>query len=428
MLRARLRIAPALALATLCAAAGARATPAPVVFGFAAAGGGSFDSPPTFLDGGLGKLLDGAAPLDASAAGFAGEARLALDWEPGTGWHLFVHGVARRDAASADSGSGSGLLEAYGERLFGFGAGHEIALRLGQFFLPSSRENVDPLWSSPYTLTLSALNSWIAEEVRPIGLDARYSRAFASGHRLALAGTLFGGNDTSGTLLGWRGFSFHARPTPTFEQIPLPRSIGLDATFPAQDRGGTRPFGDELDGRPGFAGRVRWDAPAERAVVQATLFYNDGDRALHGSEYAWRTDFRWLSTEVELPAGFRALGEWGSGVSRMGFLGSGESGPAAVDIAFDTFYLLLSWQRGALRAALRYDDFKVDDRDATAGDDNREDGSAWTAALMFHFGDRWRVGLELLDLEAERPAAASAGVADLDGRSALLELRCRFGG
>ena len=38
-------------------------------------------------------------------------------------------------------------------------------------FLPTSRENVDPLWQSPYTLTLSSLNTWIGEEVRLAGLD-----------------------------------------------------------------------------------------------------------------------------------------------------------------------------------------------------------------------------------------------------------------
>lgn len=424
--RVRARSRAAFVALALVAASAARAAPAPTLHGFAALSGGSFDAAPSFLDAGYGKLLDGGLPADASATALVGEARLALDWEPAVGWRIFLHGVARRDPASRESAAASGLLEAYAERIFGFGEGDEIALRLGQFFLPSSRENVDPLWSSPYTLTLSALNSWVAEEIRPIGLDARWSRTFESQHRMTLAGTLFGGNDSSGTLLAWRGFAMHARPTPTARRIALPAAAGLATTFPLQDGRGTTPFGADLDGRPGYAGRARWDAPAGRAVIQATAFFNDGDRALHDGEYAWRTDFRWLSAEVALPAGFTALGEWGTGFSEMGLAETPGRSRSAVDIRFDSWFALLSWQRGALRASLRHDDFVVEDLDSTPGDDNSESGSAWTLALMLSFGERWRAGFELLDVEADRPQAARAGSSRLDGRSALAELRYRF--
>lgn len=393
----------------------------PRLIGFVRASAGSIDAAPTFLDGGFGKLVDGGAPAEDNAGAFLGEARLALDWELGAGWGLFVHGAARQDAGGA---SGSGLLEAFAERRFGDGEWHLWTFRAGQFFLPASRENVGSLWTSPYTLTLSAMNSWIAEEIRPIGLDLGYTRTFAGDHRLHLGGTAFLGNDTSGTLIAWRGFSFHDRPTPTGRFVPLPPIEG----FPKQSPEGTKAFGSDLDGRPGYAGRIRWTAPDNRAVIQATAFLNRGDRDLHGEEYAWETDFRWLSVETALPAGLRLLGEWGTGTSRMGIAPPGQRSEAVVDILFDTFYLLLTreWRGGAFRTTARYDDFRVEDRDSTALDDNREEGRAWTLALLVPMGEHWRAGIELLDLEADRPAARRAGSPPLDGDSVRAELRYAF--
>lgn len=72
------------------------------------------------------------------------------------------------------------------------------------------------------------------------------------------------------------------------------------------------PFSSSGCMTPGYAGRARWSAPDDRAVVQATAFLNRGDRDIHGKEYAWETDFRWLSVETAPPAGLRLLGEWGA--------------------------------------------------------------------------------------------------------------------
>ena len=70
----------------------------------------------------------------------------------------------------------------------------------------------------------------------------------------------------------------------------------------------------------------------------------------------------------------------------------------------------------------------VDDLDSTPGDENAEEGSAWTLAVIASFGNHWRAGVELLDVEADRPAAAllPGSSSRLDGRSFLAELRYRF--
>lgn len=395
----------------------------PVVLGFARLAGGSLDAAPSFLAGGFGKLADGGQPDDPRADAATAEARFALDWEPALGWRLFVHGVARDERASASGAAGSGILEAFAERRSGFGAGHEIVVRAGQFFLPTSRENSGPLWSSPYTLTLSAMNSWVAEEIRPIGLDLSWRRSFSNEHRLELAGTLFGGNDSSGTLLAWRGFSFHDRPTPTGRFVPLPQFPARASGFPDQSPAGSQAFGNDLDGRPGWAGRATWRAPGERALVQATIFRNEGDRGLHGDEYAWDTDFRWLGAEVTLAPGLVVLGEWGTGTSAMGFAPPGGRSPAQVDILYDALYLLASYESGRLRFSVRFDDFRVEDRDSNPLDANDEQGRAWTLALLATLGEQWRIGVEYLSLDAQRSAAHQAGSPGVDADAFRVELR-----
>jgi hypothetical protein len=383
-----------------------------------------YEAPRGFLDGGFGKLEDGTD--NGETESLTGEARLAFDWEPVAGWRFYLHGVARRDPDAREAAAGSGLLEAFLERRRALGETAELSLRAGQFFLPVSRENVDPLWTSPYTLTLSALNAWVAEEVRPIGLDAAWTRTLPSDHRLRLGATLFGGNDSSGTLLAWRGFALHDRPTPTGRYVPLPPLPSLATTFPRQTSRGSRPFGSDLDGRPGLAGRLRWDAPGSRALLQVTTFDNRGDRALHGDEYAWQTRARWLGGETDLPLGLRLVGEWATGSTRMGFAPHGGRSAARVDVEFEAAYVLVTRARGRLRASLRYDDFRTHDRDATAGDDNRERGHAWTAALLAAAGDHWRIGFELVDLAADRPAAGDSPAGAPDGRSLRAEVRFAF--
>ena len=45
------------------------------------------------------------------------------------------------------------------------------SVKAGAFFPAISLENDDLGWTSPYTLTPSAINSWIGEELRTIGSE-----------------------------------------------------------------------------------------------------------------------------------------------------------------------------------------------------------------------------------------------------------------
>jgi hypothetical protein len=50
-----------------------------------------------------------------------------------------------------------------------------LRIRGGFFFPPVSMENTDPAWTSPFSITTSAINSWIGEEIRVTGVESTFA-------------------------------------------------------------------------------------------------------------------------------------------------------------------------------------------------------------------------------------------------------------
>ena len=431
IVRARRRAAGARALTTLGAtavaatvalasAAPARAQPTGAWLDLVARGS-STQAPPSWLDGGTGRLVHGDDP-DSWQGTAIGEAQLGADWRatPRLAFHLHARARAQED----DGGRPVGVVEAWAALLAMPVLGvSQARVRAGAFILPTSRENIEPLWTSPYTLTLSALNSWIGEEVRPLGVLAEYERDPGEEHGWRTGFSLFGGNDTAGALLAWRGWTMGDRLTTIGETLPLPAlpSLGPGGPFAEQDRDGTTPFRGDLDGRPGWAGYLRYRYSGLARVV-VTHYDNRGDRELHHGEYAWDTDFDQLGLELFPATGWTVAGEHLRGRTRMGV-----PTPRA-DADFAASYLLLSWQHEDVRATVRWDRFSTDDRDHLAtGERSDEGGHAWTAALLWQATPTLGVGVEYVDVHATRPALNGPGSRDDGGRSVTLGLRYRIG-
>lgn len=384
--------------------------------GFGALGLGSFDAPQSWLDGGFGRLADGDAGRHAQGAL---DAAFAFDWEFRLLWSGRVHLVGSAEGARA-GGRRTGLTEAFVQRIWFSGNQAHWRLRAGLHFLSTSMENVDPLWQSPYTQTLSALNSWIGEEFRPLGIEVSRSVEGEDGRRLELAAGTFAGNDTSGALLAWRGFALHRRLARFGETLPLPPlpSLAPGAPFGDQNTRGSRAVGSDLDGRAGYYLRAQWQARPE-LLTSALWADNRGDRDLHGGDYSWRTRFGQLGFEWLPSPRWTLAGEWLWGESGMGFAPD----PFA-EIAFSTTYLLASWQRNDWRLSLRGERFSVRDLDRSAAENNDERGHALTVALFRSLGTHWRLGVEALSVHGRRPAAAEAGFEDQAGGDSLrIELR-----
>ncbi len=374
------------------------------VEGFVDLRGGDASGPVSWLEGGPGRLPAG----DDRGEAFWGQVQAAATWEPSLYFSAYVHGLARLEPDEY-GGDASGLVEAYLEGRIFVGQDSGFRLRFGSFFPQTSMENVNALWESPYTIHFSALNSWIAEEVRWNGLDVRYRGAVNSEQAWFIGATALTGNDAIGAMLAWRGWSASDRLTVWNEILPLPAlsSLANGGIFSPQRDDGTKPFGGDLDGRLGYAGRVGYEV-VDRFRIQANGYDNRADRGLHDGEYAWETDFLSAGFEWFPGGGWSLAGEWIDGSTGMGF----ERGPH-VQLDFEAWHALVSHEWRGWRWTARYEEFETVDIDSVRvdfnPDRNQEDGEALTLALFWAAG-QWRFGLERLDFEVVRPVALATGL------------------
>jgi hypothetical protein len=388
----------------------------PVTFNaFVSARGVNATGPASWLEGGFGRLGAGGDRDELLLSAQAG-----VTWTPVKWLELHASGVARREPEEF-GGERGGLVEAYAAVRHEW-TNDEVQVRAGQFFLPTSRENKGPLWTSPYSITFSAVNSWIGEEVRPMGVDLQWRHQTGRGQFFTFGGTAFRGNDSMGTLLGWRGWALHNRLTVYNEVLPLPPIASLQTFFVNQRDDGTKPFGSDLDGNTGYSARVRWSLP-ERATVQLTHVDNNGDRLLYRGEYAWDTAFDVLGVEIGNPENLIVAAEYMTGRTGMGLT----TKPARVDADFSAGYVLLSEKRGRNRFTARIDRFQTDEQDFTPAESNDESGRSWMFAWLFDVTKSIRAGAEFLQVTGDRPAAQQSGFdPGTNGRTVTLELRYAF--
>jgi hypothetical protein len=306
-----------------------------------------------------------------------------------------------------DASSGVDLTEAYFEHRPIPRSANRQRWKLGWFHGPWSLENTGPAWSSPLTLSASAVNTWIGEEVRPFGAEWSLQRRLgASGVELGAHAAAFFGNDPAGSLLAWKGWSLHDRQSRLTDALPLAALPQLQpgAMFPLQDPH-VEPW-HEIDDRAGYYVGFDWRY-RRRALVSVAHYDNRADPTdLESGQYAWRTRFEQLAAQVELPAGFALLGQWMTGSTVMG--------PVivfahAVDTDFEARYVLLTKLVERHRLSLRYDDFRVRDRDLVPNDDNSDSGRAWTLAYRYQHTPRWSIGAEWLRITSWHPARQYVG-------------------
>jgi hypothetical protein len=364
----------------------------------------------SWIAGGFGRLGAGADGVDGHAYRGNAVAQLGADWRP-TSWLTAHAQLLGRAEPSGSRGRRAGVVEAFVEL-----HNEHWRLRGGQFFLGTSRENVGPLWTSPYMQTFSALNTWIGEEYRPVGVDLQWSPNFYG----SLGATAFRNNDTMGALLAWRGWSVGNRLSVYDEVLPLPPLVSLKSGF-ADQRNGTIPFERDLDGRTGYAVRGRLQLP-ERAMLQVAHIDNNGDRREYRDEYAWRTRFNVVSAEAGSSSPVTVLAEYTWGKTGMG------ARPIFVDADFYAGYLLASVKRGPARWSFRFDRFGTSDRDrAPLAETNTEHGRAWAFSWLREVTPKVRVSAEFVQITGDRPAAQESGFdPNLDARSLTVELRYSF--
>lgn len=332
------------------------------------------DAAPSVLDGGYGPVR-----FSEHDSGLRlGRLRLALDMPLGEVWRLHLDASAWGHAYQ----NPVGLTEAYLQ--FRPYPRNDLRLRVkaGAFYAPISLENRTGGWASPYTLSYSALNSWVAEELRTIGLEAEVdwlgTRRGLPFDIDAVAG-VFGWNESAGTGLANGGFMLDDRQTPIFDRVGKLESASGRYVEPFH----------EIDGRAGYYGGINLHIPG-RVLLTALHYDNRADPASSDDVshvFAWHTTFNSAGARVEYGPGWTLVAQWLAGYT--------EIAPRAgsLEWPFNAHYVLLSRRIGSHQMlSVRYDGFEVDSRNAEA--DGEQNGHAYTAAYVFDPGRRWTATLE----------------------------------
>ncbi len=262
------------------------------------------------------------------------------------------------------------------------------SIKAGAFFPPVSEENTAPGWTSPWTLTPSAINSWVGEELRIIGTEAKIEWRGQS-DRLEAEAAVFGWNDVAGVDLADRGWVMTDRVTGLFDRMRLPDALAS----PSHPSVWREPF-SEIDNSPGWYGGLSWKHE-DWGRLDLLAYDNDADPHAFAEEFAWHTKF--------LSAG--ATGSIGS-VTILAQAMSGttaiEPGSAVLTTDFQSAYLLLGYRFGAWRIAARGDAFATEAHDHAPGARLSEHGTAETLALSWLPIESLKLTLEGLRVDSWR--------------------------
>jgi hypothetical protein len=352
-----------------------------------------------WLHGGLGKFRYGGNTGDMQFEGVGqGVLRLGAD--------LSAIAVIRADQEQVN---GLDALEAY--LSFHPAADGAIgwSVKAGAFFPTISLENDDLGWTSPYTITYSAINSWIGEELRTIGAEGTLRYRTQGLGTFSLIGALDCCNDPAGILMADRGWAMDDRATGLFERVRLPDATLKTFRQPFPGRTG---LFDEIDHRAGWYGGLNWQM-AGIGKLAVLRYENQGDpAALTAHDTAWETKFWSFGARTE--AGPLVLiAQQLSGYTAV------ESRGTEFSTKFQSAFLLASYDLGGLglddlnledwRASARADLFQTRHLGATPSAMS-EDGRAMTMALIWQPADDFRLTGEWLMMHSRKGQYAAAGI------------------
>ena len=361
---------------------------------------------PSWIDGGFGKTaITGRG--DGGWRDTVGVSQAVVEWRPH--FNFAVSAVVSAQW-QADTHPRLDLDEAYLQLRSPPSSFGRVSARAGYFYPPVSLEHGGVGWTTTDLLTASALNSWIGEEVKVGGFEATYQRRLGD-HEISATAAVFGWNDTSGTLVSFRGWALHGVRTGLRTEFKLPPLTPF--LQPRQDDGSYPAW--EIDDRPGYYGRLEWRLPAPM-TVQVFHYDNRGDRvSVRHLQWAWQTRFSTLALvwrpipEIQIRA--QAL----DGRTWMGF----PRPETWVNVRFRTAYLMGTRTLGPGALSLRIDGFESRDETRTKLDGSDERGWALTAGWRQPVTTWADLFLEAQQIESKRPARILSGDAPQQGETVL---------
>lgn len=308
-------------------------------------------------------------------------------------------------------GTAVDLTEAYLEWRPVPKSANRYRLKVGAFYPRISLENVGRGWSNPYLQNSSAINTWVAEELRSFGAELSWNRkpsSLGGRHDLGINAAVFWGNDPAGSLLAWKGWSIHDRQSRFSDKLPLPPlpQIEPGMMFEAQDPY-VEPF-REIDDAAGYYVNLEWRI-ANRLIVRAMHYNNEADpTSIVSGQYGWYTEFEHLGVQTTLPGEIGLIAQWMTGSTVMG--PDPGNGIHPVDVEYDSYFVLLTRNWGKHRLSARYDNFDITQNDSTPEDNNPEYGLGWTLGYQIAIDDNLTLSAEWLSIKTHRCALVYYGL------------------
>jgi|tagenome__1003787_1003787.scaffolds.fasta_scaffold20967586_2 hypothetical protein len=362
----------------------------------------------TLVDGERSWVVRGTGKLRSSGAGddFRARAQMGnvnLVWQPQFTWSLSatvvgsVQGGERTDA---------GLSQAYISFRPMRGSNVAFSSRIGLMWPPVSLEHEGADWHVKDSITPSAINSWIGEEVRPVAAEGTVAATLGQ-NKIHVTAAVMAANDTSGTLLTFRGWALHDRATLAFNRQPLPPLDGEISEYQAPF---THPLIDLHDGfahRPGYYAKIAWQPPVPLRVELFRYDNRADPEAVNADlEWGWRTKFNDVGLASELGGGTELKAQAMEGRTRMGYP---ETGRRWVDNRFRAAYVMLVRPFGAVGVAARAEAFDTRNRGSLVSDEYDETG--WSAMVAAHCELGPFTGfLELLHVSSKREQLEELGL------------------
>lgn len=296
-----------------------------------------------------------------------------------------------------------------------------VSLKGGLYWPEISLEHATGgAWSTVYTITPSAINSWVGEEVKVLGGEATLY-ATVGQQQFSLTGGLFGFNDTSGTLLSFRGWSLSDAKATAFGHFPLPP---LNSFMQRAQEDQTR-SALEIDHRVGWYGRFEWKA-SEPVSVNFFYYDNRGNpQAVNQNlQWGWRTRFANLGMTADLGPNTRLLMQGMVGTTQMGFK---TGGVVWVNTKYRSAYALVSQTVGTGAISGRVEFFDTRERGSQMSPRESEDGWAVTLAGRMPI-TTWLTGfVEGMHIRSDRGRRTDLGIPATENQNVLqFSLRARI--
>jgi hypothetical protein len=268
------------------------------------------------------------------------------------------------------------------------------SLQAGAFFPPISLENDQLGWQPFWTLTPSAINSWIGAEIRIIGVQGTLQYR-SQDTEIDINGAIFAFNDPMGVVMADRGWNFDDRPVGLFDKYRLPDSIGVLTGRPPPIRA---ELFKEIDQRPGWYLDVSYE-PQGFGIELMTYDNNADPTRRAGGDLAWHTRFWDIGAYTQVDGLLTLLAQAMTGdtsIQPSPFFHS--------ETQYQAAYLLAGVDLDKWWLAGRADIFKTRTRNSFGlSPVLSEDGNAWTLAANYAPETWIRLSTELLIVNSTRP-------------------------